>query len=207
MQKKDDISDLAEKDLIALYKEGNNKEGVIKELYSRHRDSLYAYIFSMVKCPDTSNDILHDVFVKVISKMDARYVDKGKWLGWAMRIAYNATIDHFRKQKREALVNIVTDKPFDDIDYFDSMVSDVNDPQEDMESKEMHDRLLRFINKLPKEQREVIVLRVFYEMPFKEIAKMMNTSVNTALGRMRYARINIAKMFKDFEQREINIPT
>lgn len=202
-----DFSKLKEKDLIDRYKKGKNKKVVIKELYCRHKDSLYAYIFSRVKCPDLSNDILQDVFIKVINKMDNHYTDQGKWLGWVMRIAHNATIDHFRKQKKLSDVNVAVDSSCNHNDYFDNIISDVSNPQEDMESKEISNRLLRFVSRLPKEQREVIVLRVFYEMPFKEIAMMMNTSINTALGRMRYARVNLLKMLKDFEEREINIPT
>lgn len=203
----EDLSELKEKDLIDRYKKGKDKEIVIKELYCRHKDSLHAYIFSMVKCPELSSDILHDVFIKVIDKMDDHYIDKGKWLGWVMRIAYNATIDHFRKQKKLSDVNVLVDLSYDHNDYFDNVISDISNPQEDMESKEELVRLQEFINKLPEEQKTVVILRTYYEMSFKEIAKMMKTSVNTALGRMRYARINLAKMFKDFEQREINIPT
>jgi RNA polymerase sigma-70 factor (ECF subfamily) len=144
-----------------------------------------------------ANDIFQDTFTKVITKMDETYDEQGKWIAWVMRIAHNATIDHIRKQKRFVDVSGATDDDSKD-DFYDRLEDEsAIDQQTQLEMDESASELMKYIAELPEEQRTVIMLRHYYEMPFKEIAELTNVSINTALGRMRYALINLRKMFEE----------
>ena len=158
------------------------------------RDSIY----SMINNSELAKDIFQETFTKVITKMDETYNEQGKWIAWVMRIAHNATIDHIRKQKRYIDVNswIVEDDA--QSDYFDRLEDvSVVDAADQLVEKETNTSLMSHISKLPKEQRSVVLLRHFYDMPFKDIAELTNVSINTALGRMRYALINLRKYFDE----------
>jgi RNA polymerase sigma-70 factor (ECF subfamily) len=148
----------------------------------------------MVNNADVANDIFQDTFTKVVTKLDDTYDEQGKWIAWVMRIAHNATIDHIRKQRRFVDVNANSDS---DYDFYDRL-PDEGEPssQERVEMAEDKASLMRHIANLPVEQREVVMLRHYYELSFKEIAELTGVSINTALGRMRYALINLRKMFE-----------
>lgn len=181
-----------DQELVRLFRKENDQTA-FSELLNRHQNKIYSYIYSMVGNQEVANDIFQDTFTKVITKMDDTYNEQGKWIAWVMRIAHNATIDHIRKQKR--FVDVSSN---DDSDYnFYDHITDENAPdaQDDMEFAEAKSSLMKHIENLPKEQREVVMLRHYYEMSFKEIAELTNVSINTALGRMRYALINLRKMF------------
>lgn len=151
----------------------------------------------MVRNEEVANDIFQDTFTKVITKMDETYDEQGKWIAWVMRIAHNATIDHIRKQKRFVDVSGATDDDSKD-DFYDRLEDEsAIDQQTQLEMDESASELMKYIAELPEEQRTVIMLRHYYEMPFKEIAELTNVSINTALGRMRYALINLRKMFEE----------
>ncbi len=175
-------------------------ERAFSELLSRHQSKIYSYIRSMVGDGDTANDIFQETFTKVITRMDETYDEQGKWIAWVMRIAHNATIDYLRKQKRYV---DVSPKDEDDSDFYDRLTDpDATGAQEHLELDEAKRSLVRHMDRLPAEQREVVMLRHYYEMSFKEIAELTGVSINTALGRMRYALINLRKLFEQERMHE-----
>lgn len=185
-------TDHDDQELVRLFRKENDQQA-FTELFSRHQNKIYSYIYSMVTNQEVANDIFQDTFTKVITKMDDTYNEQGKWIAWVMRIAHNATIDHIRKQKRFVDVNSKDDADYDFYARLED--TDTPDAQENLEFSEAKSSLMKHIESLPKEQREVVMLRHYYEMSFKEIAELTNVSINTALGRMRYALINLRKMF------------
>jgi RNA polymerase sigma-70 factor (ECF subfamily) len=187
------LTNLDDQELVRLYRKENN-EKAFSELLNRHQTKIYSYIYSMVTNQEVANDIFQDTFTKVITKMDDTYNEQGKWIAWVMRIAHNSTIDYIRKQKRFVDVNSQDDSDYDFYDRLED--SESYNAHEDMEFGEAKEGLMKHIENLPKEQREVVMLRHYYEMSFKEISEMTNVSINTALGRMRYALINLRKMFE-----------
>lgn len=188
--------DLKDQELVHLYRKKEDQLA-FQELLNRHQSKIYSYIFSMVRNDEVANDIFQDTFTKVITKMDETYDEQGKWIAWVMRIAHNATIDHIRKQKRFVDVSGATDDDSKD-DFYDRLEDEsAIDQQTQLEMDESASELMKYIAELPEEQRTVIMLRHYYEMPFKEIAELTNVSINTALGRMRYALINLRKMFEE----------
>ena len=200
---KQSYSELKDEELVKLFRRKAD-EYAFNELMNRHQAKIYSYIYSMVNNPEIANDIFQETFTKIISKMDDTYNEQGKWIAWVMRIAHNATIDHIRKQKRYIDVNSWYDEDDSRVDYFDRLTDEsVVDADDQMVDKEMRSSLLSHISKLPEEQRTVVLLRHYYEMPFKEIAELTNVSINTALGRMRYALINLRKHFEEERQQEI----
>src|SRR5699024_7841003 len=195
---------LDDKDLVRFYRQ-NGDEQAFSELMNRHQTKIYSYIYSMVGSADIADDIFQETFTKVITKMDDTYNEQGKWIAWVMRIAHNATIDHIRKQKRFVDVSSNYDKE-SNTDFYERLPDkDIVSAQEQLERGEAKTSLLKHISELPEEQRQVVMLRHYYEMPFKEIAELTNVSINTALGRMRYALINLRKLFdQEKEQEEQN---
>ena len=194
---------MKDRELVALYRE-NEDQLAFKELMNRHQAKVYSYIFSMVHNREVTNDIFQETFTKVITKMDDTYNEQGKWIAWVMRIAHNATIDHIRKQKRFVDVK----RSYDDdskTDFYDRLPDeDAVAQDEKLELDESTSELLKHISNLPEEQRTVVMLRHYYEMPFKEIAELTDVSINTALGRMRYALINLRKMFDEELEKQPN---
>jgi RNA polymerase sigma-70 factor (ECF subfamily) len=199
----DSYDQMKDRELVHLYRE-NEDQLAFKELMNRHQAKVYSYIFSMVHNREVTNDIFQETFTKVITKMDDTYNEQGKWIAWVMRIAHNATIDHIRKQKRFVDVK----GSYDDdskTDFYDRLQDeDAVAQDEKLELDESTSELLKHISNLPEEQRTVVMLRHYYEMPFKEIAEMTDVSINTALGRMRYALINLRKMFDEELEKEPN---
>ncbi|MEQ9265087.1 MAG: sigma-70 family RNA polymerase sigma factor [Balneolaceae bacterium] len=200
---KKSYKELKDQDLVKLFRRKAD-ESAFNELMNRHQSKIYSYIYSMINNPETANDIFQETFTKVITKMDDTYNEQGKWIAWVMRIAHNATIDHIRKQKRYIDVNSWYGEEDSKSDYFDRLGdSSIVDADEKMVDTEMRTSLMNHISKLPEEQRSVVLLRHYYEMPFKEIAELTNVSINTALGRMRYALINLRKHFEEERQLEL----
>ncbi|MEX0661046.1 MAG: sigma-70 family RNA polymerase sigma factor [Balneolaceae bacterium] len=192
---------MQDRELVHLYRKDDDQLA-FKELMNRHQAKVYSYIFSMVHNREVTNDIFQETFTKVITKMDDTYNEQGKWIAWVMRIAHNATIDYIRKQKRFVDVNSSYDKE-SKTDFYDRLPDDdAIGQQEKLEIDESTSELLEHISNLPEEQRTVVMLRHYYEMPFKEIADLTDVSINTALGRMRYALINLRKMFDEKHDKE-----
>jgi RNA polymerase sigma-70 factor (ECF subfamily) len=194
-------TELKDEELVRLYRRKND-ESAFRELMNRHQSKVYSYIYSMITNAEIANDIFQETFTKVITKMDDTYNEQGKWIAWVMRIAHNATIDHIRKQKRFVDVSSNYDSE-SKTDFYERLPDDDTPGQHDqMELDEFRTSLMSHIAELPEEQRTVVMLRHYYEMPFKEIAEITNVSINTALGRMRYALINLRKLFDEEKQNE-----
>ena len=180
-----------DRELIQLYMNGN--DAAFECLLNRHKGKIFTSIYMFVKDNDLANDIFQETFIKIIDTIrSGRYNDEGKFLQWALRISYNLCVDLFRKNKRKPTIS-----GSDDFDIFDT----VSIAEECEESKiirnQTHDKIRQLVNFLPQEQREVIMLRHYADLSFKEISELTNVSINTALGRMRYALINIRKMMME----------
>ncbi|MDX5326270.1 MAG: sigma-70 family RNA polymerase sigma factor [Bacteroidota bacterium] len=180
----------SDKVLIEGYLQGD--EFCLEKLIEKHQSRIYSYIISKVKDSDIANDIFQDTFVKVINTLKAgRYNEEGKFLPWVMRIAHNLVIDHFRREKRMPTIN-----PTDEFDIFDIVKTPELNVEAQLISDQIHSDVKKLIEHLPEEQRKVLVLRIYNRMSFKEIAELTDVSINTALGRMRYALINLRKIIE-----------
>ncbi len=182
------LSKLTDNDLINLFVAGN--VNALEVLVLRHKDKLYTSILFLVKDKYLAEDIFQDVFIRIIDTMrGGRYTEEGKFLPWAMRIAHNLCVDHFRKVKRTPTI-----KTGENQDIFEVLNFTEDSAEDKMMKKQSHNRVKDMLDQLPEDQREVIILRHYANMSFKEIASLTNCSINTALGRMRYGLINLRKM-------------
>lgn len=173
--------------LIQEFLEGN--QSGVERLFARHQDRLYTYVFFLVKKQEIAEDIFQDTFVKAFNSIKAgKYRDDGKFFSWLSRIAHNLVIDHFRKQKKQ---RFVSNSEQDENLFVDGQNYNV---EESIVSHQVLADIRRLINFLPDDQRQVVVMRNYLDMSFKEIAKATNVSINTSLGRMRYAIINLRKL-------------
>tara|TARA_Y100001954_G_scaffold90733_1_gene99323 strand:+ start:491 stop:1075 length:585 start_codon:yes stop_codon:yes gene_type:complete len=181
-------SKLSDREIISLYI--NGKESALNIIINRHRSRIFGYILSKVRDKDTAEDIFQDVFIKIINSLKkGKYNEEGKFIVWAMTITHNLIMDFFRKKKKNRFL-----KPTDEFDIFD-VISDYSlNSEESLIKSQVIDDLNILINELPETQKEVLKLRYFSNMSFKEIADKCDISINTALGRMRYALINIRKI-------------
>lgn len=178
-------------ELIHLFMDGDM--AALETLILRHKDKLYTSIFFLVKDKYLAEDIFQDVLIKIIDTLrGGRYTEEGKFLPWAMRIAHNLCVDHFRKVKRTPAI-----KTSDDRDIFEVLNFTEDGADVKMMKRQSHDRVRKMLDLLPEDQREVIILRHYAELSFKEIAALTNCSINTALGRMRYGLINLRKMMAE----------
>jgi RNA polymerase sigma factor (sigma-70 family) len=184
---------LNDQELIGLYIAGNHS--ALEKLIYRHKSRVYAYILMIVKDKELAEDLFQDTFIKVINTFrSGQYKEEGKFIQWVMRIAHNLIIDYFRKSKR-----IPTVENSDEYDIFDKVRIPVESVEEQMITEQIHLDVKKLIEYLPHEQKEVLVMRHYADMSFKDIADVTNVSINTALGRMRYALINLRKLVKDHE--------
>jgi RNA polymerase sigma-70 factor (ECF subfamily) len=179
---------LTDHELINLFIAGN--VNALEALVLRHKDKLYTSIHFLVKDKYLAEDIFQDVFIRIIDTVrSGRYTDEGKFLPWAMRIAHNLCVDHFRKVKRTPTIRTGEDQ-----DIFEVLNFTEENAEDRMIRQQSHNRVRSMLDKLPEDQREVIILRHYADMSFKEIADITGCSINTALGRMRYGLINLRKM-------------
>jgi len=174
--------------LVKNYVEGN--ENALSILIKRHESKIYGFIYSKIADRDISNDIFQDTFIKVIKTLKSNsYNEEGKFLPWVMRISHNLIVDHFRKNKKMPL--------YRETEEF-SIFSIMSDDSLTIESKMIFDQveidLKKIIEELPDDQKEVLVMRMYQDMSFKEISEITGVSINTALGRMRYALMNLRKI-------------
>lgn len=182
------LSSLTDQQLVHLYMEGNSD--ALSTLVSRYKDKIYTSIYLLVKDKYLAEDLFQDVFIRIIDTLNGgRYTEEGKFLPWALRIAHNMCVDHFRKVKRSPSI-----KTSDDRDIFEVLNFNEASPEQKMMQGQSHDRIRKMIDMLPEDQREVIILRHYADLSFKEIAELTKCSINTALGRMRYGLINMRKM-------------
>lgn len=181
--------------LALLYVGGNNK--AFDELLSRTQSKLFAYIMFVVRNEDVANDIFQETFVKVITKLhEGRYTDSGQFTFWLTRIAHNAIMDWYRAQRSEHIIDLG-----DSNDLNNLQGDQVRDSyrESEMVNEQVHDDVRRMMDALPAAQREVVYMRYYQQLSFKEIAEVTGVSINTSLGRMRYALINLRKMAKDYQ--------
>lgn len=182
-----------DQELINQYLGGNDK--AFEELLSRHKSKIYTTIYMFVKDEHQAEDIFQDVFIKIIDTLrKGKYNHEGKFVQWAVRIAYNLCVDHFRRAKRRSSISTT-----DNFDIFDVIAGTEEAHDTTMIKSQSHEKLRALIDNLPPEQREVIILRHYADMSFKEISQVTRVSINTALGRMRYALINIRKNISEKE--------
>lgn len=182
---------ISDQELIGRYLAG--QESALEKLVRRHKNRIFAYILMIVKDKELAEDLFQDTFIKVINTIrSGQYKEEGKFIQWAMRIAHNLIIDYFRKAKRIPLV-----ENRDEYDIFDKVRLPVESVEEMMITEQIHKDVRRLIEYLPKEQKDVLVMRHYGDMSFKDIAEVTNVSINTALGRMRYALINLRKLVKE----------
>jgi len=185
------LTTLSDQQLIKNYQEGN--ENALSELVNRYKEKIYTSIYLLVKDKYLAEDIFQEVFIRIIDTLrEGRYTDEGKFLPWAMRIGHNLCVDHFRKVKRGPAI-----KTSDDHDIFE--VLNVYEPGVDQKimKNQTHDKVRKMLDMLPEDQREVIILRHYADLSFKEIAELTKCSINTALGRMRYGLINLRRMMTE----------
>lgn len=175
-------------DLIRSFQEGNQL--ALEILINRYKEKIFSSIFFLVKDKYLAEDLFQEVFIKVIDTLRSdRYNEEGKFVQWALRISHNLCVDYFRKINRVKIINSGDDK-----DIFETLDINAESADSYLVQSQTHSKIRDMLQHLPEEQREVIVLRHYADMSFKEIATITNTSINTALGRMRYGLINLRKM-------------
>lgn len=183
---------MTDEELAMMYIGGNNE--AFDELLERNQSKIFNYIMFVVKDEDTANDILQDTFVKVITKLhEGKYVVQGKFAFWITRIAHNIIIDWYRQQNNEHIVEVNEDNDLSNLKA--ASVVDKGREHEMMKAQVLKD-VKRLMDNLPTPQREVVYMRFYQELSFKEIAEITGVSINTALGRMRYAVLNMRRMAK-----------
>ncbi len=185
------LDQIQDSDLIRSYLAGS--EASLEKLIKRHQQKIYSYIIARVHDQMLAEDIFQDTFIKVIKTLrKGKYNEEGKFLPWVLRIAHNLVIDHFRRNKRMPKMDTGTE-----FDIFDVLPDGRLTVEMDIVRDQIHEDLRRLIGMLPQEQKEVLIMRHYAEMSFKEIAQHTGVSINTALGRMRYALINIRKLMEE----------
>ncbi len=185
------LSTLTDQELVRSYMNGDSN--AMNVLVERYKDKIFTSIYLLVKDKYLAEDIFQDVFIRIIDTLKGgRYTDEGKFLPWAMRIAHNMCVDHFRKVKRSPSI-----KTSDDHDIFEVLNFSEAGADQKIMANQSHDKIRRMVDSLPEDQREVIILRNYANLSFKEIADLTNCSINTALGRMRYGLINLRKMMTE----------
>jgi RNA polymerase sigma-70 factor (ECF subfamily) len=183
---------LSDTTLIAEFTSGNSNSFSI--LLDRYQKRVYGFIYSKVHDPDLADDIFQDTFIKVVKNLRlGKYNDEGRFLSWVIRIAHNLIMDHYRKIKRLPK----HESKIENFDVLDRLVEQNSSIEESMIETQIHADLSLLIEELPDSQKEVLRMRLFQDMSFKEIGEQTCVSINTALGRMRYAVINLRKMIEE----------
>lgn len=182
---------LSDNELISQYASGD--ESALKSLITRHEKKVFSYIMLSVKSRELAEDIFQDTFIKVINTIrSGNYKEEGKFIQWVMRIANNLKIDYFRKVQR--MPAFETNGEFD---IFDVIYGTEPSAEQKIITEQIYTELRSLIQLLPDEQREVLEMRIYQDISFKDIADITDVSINTALGRMRYALINLRKIIKE----------
>jgi len=184
---------VAMQDIDLIHQYVNGDDTAFEALFSKHKDKVYTSIYVIVKDHDLADDIFQDTFIKVLNKLrEEKYSEEGKFIPWVLRIAHNLCMDHFRKNQKEKIV--ANDNP--EYNILDNIsILDTHKEDQIIGDEESID-ISKYLELLPDEQREIIVLRHYYDYSFKQIAEMTGTNLNTALGRMRYALINLRKLIQ-----------
>jgi len=186
---------LNDNELVQLYINGNEES--LSVLLIRHKRKIFSSIMVVVKNKALAEDIFQDTFFKVIQTLKrGQYNEEGKFLPWVIRIARNLIIDHFRRIKKMPPVPVYVNEEGEEISVFNTLTSDDEIKNKD-ENQKFKKSIRAIISQLPADQREVVIMRTYYDMSFKEIADFTNVSINTALGRMRYGLLNLKKIIED----------
>ncbi|HHT02770.1 MAG TPA: sigma-70 family RNA polymerase sigma factor [Bacteroidales bacterium] len=181
----------SDNELVAAYM--NDDKQAFEVLLSRHKNKVYNYILSLVKDKALADDIFRDTHIKIVNTLrNGTYRDEGKYIQWVMRIAHNLVIDHFRRSQRFPTVR--TDENFD---IFDVLGNSEESIEQKIIREQINSDVKKLIRQLPEEQRKVLIMRHYSNMSFKDIADKTDVSINTALGRMRYALINLRRMAEE----------
>lgn len=179
-----------DQELVQLYL--NGQESAFETLLHRHKRKVWSHIYLLVRDRELTEDLFQEVFIKVVNTLKGgKYNEEGKFLPWVMRIAHNLVIDHFRRSKKMPLV-----RGNDDHDVFATLQQPGKNAEQRLVNVQVDADVRKLIDHLPEEQREVVIMRTYLNMSFKEIADHTGVSINTALGRMRYALINMRKMIQ-----------
>ena len=179
---------ISDSELIRAYRGGD--EQAFEILLTRHQDRVYTKINFIVRDSELANDLFQDTFIKVVRLLkEGKYVEEGKFLPWILRIAHNMSIDHFRRNKKMRMV-----RSRDEMDVFATIETGDAHIEDILVDGQIHSDVRRLIDELPEDQREVVRMRMYDNLSFKEIAETTGVSINTALGRMRYAVINLRKI-------------
>lgn len=187
----------SDQDLVKRFIQGDQTS--IEVLINRHKNKVFTYIILIVKNQSLAEDIFQDTFIKVIKSLkEGKYKDNGKFVSWVIRIAHNLTIDHFRKEKQ---INTYSNEDYE-ADIFNSRKLSENTVEDIMVESQIIKEVRLLIDELPEDQKQVILLRHYGGLSFKEIADQTDVSINTALGRMRYALINLRKLI---EQKNLSL--
>jgi RNA polymerase sigma-70 factor (ECF subfamily) len=182
---------LTDEQLIKLFNDGEIT--AMEMLVNRHKERIFTSIYLLVKDKYLAEDIFQDLFIKIIETLKAgKYKEENKFVQWAMRIAHNLCVDHFRKIKNKPVI-----RTSEGTDIFDVLHFDESNAEDRMMKMQSNETIMKLVCKLPEDQREIIILRHFADLKFREISKILECSVNTALGRMRYALLNLPKMIEE----------
>lgn len=185
------LSTLADQQLVQLFTDGEAQ--ALDVLVNRHKVRIFTSIYLLVKDKYLAEDIFQDLFIKIIETLKAgKYKEENKFVVWAMRIGHNLCVDHFRKIKGKPTIKTIEGK-----DIFEVLRFNDSNAEENIIKSQSHERIMKLVSQLPEEQREIIILRHFADLKFREISSMLDCSVNTALGRMRYALLNLRKMIEE----------
>ena len=180
-------------ELMHLFLQGNNS--ALEQLIYRYKDKIYTSIYMLVRDKYIAEDLFQDAFLKMIRNIrEGNYAEQGKFLPWASRIAHNLCMDHFRRTRTKLPVTLASGE-----DIMELLAGSESNSTPKIEQRQTEESLKKLLVQLPEEQREVIVLRVYGDLSFKEIAEITSVSINTALGRMRYGLINLRKMIGERE--------
>jgi len=190
------MDQLEDQELVALYIRGN--EQAFEVLLMRHKNKIYNYVFSKIRDHAVSQDVFQDAFMKIVRTLKkGSYNEEGKFLPWAMRIAHNLVIDHFRRSNKVKMVSETSSKS-EDFNIFSILKIEEENVEDVITREELEVQMVELVQHLPTTQKEILEMRIFQGMSFKDIAEQENISINTALGRMRYALINIRKMIEKY---------
>jgi RNA polymerase sigma-70 factor (ECF subfamily) len=185
---------LDDRELVSLYINGNEK--AFEQLLMRHKEKMFRFIYLKVRDRDLAEDLFQETFVKVINTLKlGAYNEEGKFLPWAMRIAHNLVIDHFRRSSKVRMISESSSLK-DDFNIFSVLANDSKNVQEQWVYDELEQQMVELIEYLPENQKDILKMRIFQDLSFKDIAEMEDISINTALGRMRYALINLRKLIE-----------
>ncbi len=188
---------LDDRELVSLYINGNEK--AFEQLLIRHKDKIYRFIYLKVKDKALSDDLFQETFVKIINTLKlGAYNEEGKFLPWAMRIAHNLVIDHFRRAGKVRMISESSSQR-DDFNIFSVLSCETKNVLEQITYDELESQMVELIEYLPKSQRDILKMRIYQDLSFKDIAETEGISINTALGRMRYALMNLRKLIDKHE--------